>query len=261
MKDYEIMQPCPDCNSLSQVVDRLTYSTRRAERDKPAKMCPDCGLPRCPVCGTDVFHNRIYCSPSCKQKVYSSGSMNNFYGKKLIGQANGFFGKKHSDKTRDKMRKAHTVERRTEASERARKQWDDPKFRESQGKTSFGIFGWYNSSKVGMIYHRSSWERDYYMKLDQDPEVSYYETETINISYVFEGKERKYYPDVIVYFMDSSQKIVEIKPSYKLVEPKTQAKLEAARNWSKETGIEFELISLSRENYTAFDTGIDKVIP
>ena len=68
------------------------------------------------------------------------------------------------------------------------------------------------------IIYRSSWERLFMVYCDKKAEIWNWSSEEIKIPYMFEDKNRTYYPDFWVDMMDKNgrrvQKIIEIKPHY-----------------------------------------------
>lgn len=95
------------------------------------------------------------------------------------------------------------------------------------------ITGTYRSTKTGLLMQfRSSWEVEYMMLLDDDPSVHNYRYELPKIPYMdpVTRKDRIYHPDFIVYYIDGSMDIVEIKPFSKLKDPNVQAK----KRWTED---------------------------
>lgn len=115
-----------------------------------------------------------------------------------------------------------------------------------QGKQYFDYYnsrsGWYFSTKLNKkIYHRSNYERQTYKLLDKDDNVIHYETEPFRIPYNFDGINRNYIPDIIVYYEDFKTKLIEVKPSYKTKEEQNIKKFEAATRYCEENDFEFEV--------------------
>jgi hypothetical protein len=71
---------------------------------------------------------------------------------------------------------------------------------------------------------RSSWERTYMKQLDFDPQIVKWGSECIVISYYFQGKNRRYYPDFIYTNSNGETILVEIKPSRETRPPRKTKK-------------------------------------
>jgi hypothetical protein len=81
---------------------------------------------------------------------------------------------------------------------------------------------------------RSSWEAIFWLVM---PNIEY---ETIRVSYNFQNKNNIY----IIDFVDFQNKILyEIKPDSEKLNEKNLAKFEAAKNWAKNNGYIFEIIT------------------
>lgn len=124
-----------------------------------------------------------------------------------------------------------------------------------------------NSNKyVGSfpIVSRSSWELFFMKKLDLDPRVVRWASESLAIPYIspVDGKKHKYYPDFIVEFQTSKgivKEVIELKPmkeclpgtakkpkakAYQdMVYLKNQAKWEAAKVLCEDNGFNFRVLT------------------
>jgi len=127
------------------------------------------------------------------------------------------------------------------------KLWTDPKYRSELSTTMINLIisgeyrqpyshyvtGDYESikcgNKCGRAYHRSSWELIYYRYLDADIKVTKYISEPFKIKYEFNGSIKNYVPDILVWYNDNHQELVEIKPSGLLSQPQNMAKIKAAQ--------------------------------
>jgi len=121
---------------------------------------------------------------------------------------------------------------------------------------------------VENIFYRSSWERDAFMFLDNNPNVLRWSSEEIVIPYMRptqsgQIKKSKYYPDIYMEYKDRAGKLckelIEIKPKKqtspsrsrnaktKLYENqvyhKNLLKWEAADKWCKMRGIKFRILN------------------
>jgi len=123
-------------------------------------------------------------------------------------------GKPRSEETKAKQRKAWTPEKRREHGANM------SRIRVEQmlsGTVSLGNArhyhrGWIETQKGGRIFVRSSWERDYAKRLDEDPSVTSFRYEAYKIPYIFEGFRHTALIDFRVEFTDGSNMLVEVKP-------------------------------------------------
>ena len=101
--------------------------------------------------------------------------------------------------------------------------------------------------KVKQIIYRSSWERLLMVYCDRKDEILAWSSEEIKIPYVFEGKNRTYYPDFWLDLIDKDgnrqQKLIEIKPHYQRGWKVNKAKWQAAAEYAKENGMAFEVMT------------------
>lgn len=82
---------------------------------------------------------------------------------------------------------------------------------ENHGSKMGSIKGYHESDKVGIVPYRSQYELRAYKILDKRVEVKSYEVETISISYFYKSKIRKYYPDILVTYLNDLKEVIEIK--------------------------------------------------
>jgi hypothetical protein len=110
--------------------------------------------------------------------------------------------------------------------------------------------------------YRSSWEMTFMMFCDNNPSIQEWASEPLQIPYrdPLTGKATVYVPDFLISYIDKNQKkhveLIEIKPKNQtFIENvgkneynqaqyiKNQAKWAAARQWCKNKGINFRVIS------------------
>lgn len=115
---------------------------------------------------------------------------------------------------------------------------------------------------LGTPIYRSSWEFHVMKMCDENPAIQQWASESVKIPYrdPLTGKATVYVPDFLVVFVDRNNKkqaeLWEIKPlNQTLVEKvgknkynqaqfiKNQVKWEAARNWCKQNGLKFRIIT------------------
>jgi hypothetical protein len=142
------------------------------------------------------------------------------------GRIVGPVGFPHSKETRDKMSRIKT--------EAIRSGEFNPF---SQG--TCGYF-WSEKNQESLRY-RSLWEKSAYELLESMDEVASYEPEPFSIDYKFEGRTHRYVPDILVQYKSGRVELVEIRPSWRLQQPKERAKFEAARKFCAEWGVPFRV--------------------
>ena len=114
-----------------------------------------------------------------------------------------------------------------------------PKFK--QGK--------YESTKTGKVLgYRSGLEEKLYKILDQHDGVSSFYSEPFHIDYVHKGQAHKYFPDLIVNFMDGTRQVWEVKPSNQTDLEMNKNKWKAAEDACKVRGWKFEVYTEQRIN-------------
>lgn len=107
-----------------------------------------------------------------------------------------------------------------------------------------GKEGKYHSTKMNRdLGYRSSWEKDYYEMLDNDPKVKQFFVECMKIPYFFNKKIRNYIPDILVIYEDGTKEIVEIKPVRMMNDAKNKAKFAAAEWIRKNSSYKFRIIN------------------
>lgn len=130
---------------------------------------------------------------------------------------------------------------------------------------SQGIYEVQNPEKyvgVGKPRYRSSWELSVMNMCDNNPAISQWASESIKIPYKdpLTGKATVYVPDFLVVFVDNNKKkraeLWEIKPAKQAFKEsvgknkydqaqyvRNMVKWESARNWCKQNGIQFRIIT------------------
>ena len=98
---------------------------------------------------------------------------------------------------------------------------------------------------INRITYRSMWERRFMLYCDRSPNILRWSSEEMHIPYYFEedGKWHNYYPDFVVDTLDGRTIVVEIKPHYQRGHKKNKAKWKTAREYCKEHGYEFKVMT------------------
>ncbi|MCM3410213.1 TnsA endonuclease N-terminal domain-containing protein [Metabacillus litoralis] len=104
--------------------------------------------------------------------------------------------------------------------------------------------GKHNSSKMfKMIPWESTLERDFIKLLDFDPTVISFQSQPIRIDYLFQGKERKYYPDFLVKKNDYKNYIYEVKALNKTNEERNIVKFQVGRRYCLENNMKYVIVT------------------
>ena len=119
----------------------------------------------------------------------------------------------------------------------------------------------YVGKNASKIFFRSSWELAFMKWLDSNNAVLRWGSEELCIPYVspLDGKVHKYYPDMIIMYLNTAgavcKEIIEIKPhAQSVAKPKmsdhdarafvvNKAKWEYAADWAERNGAKFRIIT------------------
>ncbi|MEW4425873.1 WYL domain-containing protein [Paenibacillus pabuli] len=91
---------------------------------------------------------------------------------------------------------------------------------------------------------RSPLEERILRQLSEDPKIILLEVEPFRIPYELDGRIKNYIPDVLVTYSNKEIKLIEIKVSGDINDPKNQAKFKVARNFCEERGYEFIILGV-----------------
>ncbi|MFT9597475.1 TnsA endonuclease N-terminal domain-containing protein [Mesobacillus sp.] len=118
------------------------------------------------------------------------------------------------------------------------------KARKIKPSKKVSIRGKHRSQKMSsMIPWESTLERDYLKIAEFDSMITYISSQPISITYLFEGKEKTYFPDFLIKTRDFKEYLVEVKPESKKYLSENQIKFQAGMSYAKENGIEFRILS------------------
>lgn len=108
---------------------------------------------------------------------------------------------------------------------------------------SHHITGYHDSPKAGKVYHRSSYEKKAFLKLDEDDSVKTYFVEAVSVQYLNPEKQVfcTYLIDIKIDYIDGSSKLIEIKPAKWCEDLVNKAKFEATYKLASELGMTFEV--------------------
>lgn len=123
--------------------------------------------------------------------------------------------------------------------------WTDPKDPNKKKKKVAFKEGYFVSTKNfgKRMHYNSGWELDVYQILEKMDDVIAYEVEPLKIDYIFEGEERTYLPDLVVYFSNETKEIWEVKPSSQTNLAINEAKWLYCAEYCKNRGIKFTIIT------------------
>jgi hypothetical protein len=91
------------------------------------------------------------------------------------------------------------------------------------------------------VHYRSKQELLLFKRLDSNPDVVFYRVEPVWISYSYRQATRNYLPDVLIYYRDGTQTLVEYKPELYVKEEQNLAKWTAAKAWCLSKNRRFEV--------------------
>jgi TnsA-like endonuclease N terminal/NUMOD3 motif len=267
--------------ALEKIVERKRYGAlialRSLGRGRWEFLC-DCGKVKDIKSSHVQLGGTLSCGCQKKQRISTSRKKNwqdpeyakkqaEAIGRGMLGEKNPFYGKTHSEETKAKIAQVQRSREHhpcPEHSERMRKLWEegiafnkekagkrfsemnrknheDPNFRFRAYGRGWGNSGHHDSTKAGTVQYRSSWELAAYRILDEDHSVKSYIVEPFGVPYKFEGRDRNYYPDILIKYDNGFKKIIEVKPKIELQTPIIIAKIKALEVLCGELGIEFEI--------------------
>lgn len=189
------------------------------------------------------------------------------------GEGNPFFGKKHSNKTKELMSENHAdftgennplvkwlnedEKNREEYCQKMKEVWKNPNnakiLSERNSKSvesailngnhnpySNCLHGWYESKKFSTkFYYQSSYELKFLQFCESSSKITVLEKSKFVISYIDKnGKQRKYFPD----FLANGKILVEIKPESMLGYNNNEEKIQFAKKYCSENGLEYKLL-------------------
>ncbi len=99
------------------------------------------------------------------------------------------------------------------------------------------IAGEFYSDKLGRsVQHESGLELGMIQAFDRSEQVAYYQEQPFLIRYHFQGRKRKYYPDLFIATADGRGLLLEFKPTDAMALSINRAKADAARAWAHARG-------------------------
>lgn len=140
------------------------------------------------------------------------------------------------------------------ASKTFKKLWLDESFRENCTKRSSdnlknlwstkrnwigSIKGHFESKKSGLLPYRSSLELNAYTILENRDSVKSIEVEALEVPYLYKGKLRNYYPDILVTYNNGLKEVIEVKPEYFISKDKNIHKFLSCIDYCKSRDMKF----------------------
>ncbi len=102
---------------------------------------------------------------------------------------------------------------------------------------------WIKTKKCGKIFVKSSWEKMFAEKLDNNDNIETAQYEPIAIRYNYHGSKRNYYPDFLITTKSGKTVLCEIKPKKLLNYGKNKPKAAAGRKFCKKMGWYYQIIT------------------
>jgi len=94
-----------------------------------------------------------------------------------------------------------------------------------------------------MIYWESLLERDYIKTLEFDKDVVLFESQPLEIEYLYYGKKRSYFPDFLVTMRTEKVYLVEVKPEDKVEDEENKLKAEVGKMYCGEHDWEYKVVT------------------
>ena len=114
-----------------------------------------------------------------------------------------------------------------------RKQIKKKGYTSSNNKSKYKQGKFWSKKNQKEYVFRSAYELAYFHVLEEDEKVISYIVEPCQVSYRFNGAQRKYWPDLLVLYKDGSMKILEVKPEALVGTKQNQAKAAGCRLFIK----------------------------
>lgn len=118
----------------------------------------------------------------------------------------------------------------------------DSKFKKKRN-TAFKQGNFFSKKNNKTYFFRSGLEAEFYKLLESKKEIAKYAVESLEIEYHYEGKSRRYIPDILVEYANGKKELWEIKPKNQVKMPKNLAKWKAADEFCRKRNIEFMVLT------------------
>jgi hypothetical protein len=261
-----IQKNCLNCNKQFETKRNNTEYCSSSCSNTACKTHDDVKL-NCKECNKDftvkyIHRDKLFCSRSCatihqNKIMYSNNDVRNKISQTKKQQyASGevihpFIGKTHSKETKNKLSEIKITEGKWKGENNPAYGGQSKEVREKMSKTraeriqsgeiklSKGECVFFQKANKE-VFARSSWEKDYIEKIDEDQNIISAIFEPFVLPYYYD-QGRNYIPDILIIYKDGTKKLVEIKPSYFLDAEINKCKFAAAQKYCKEKGMIFEV--------------------
>lgn len=217
----------------------------------------------CKICGYKIFNNMKGIGSHLKHQHQMSISKyyDNFYLEtpedkicKQCGKTNNFCGidrgySKHCSKSCSNKDEINIIARTKGINKKEVKEKQSRSLSQRILDGTFKPFGknfktgyFFSNKNQRDYYYRSSYELLAYQKLELLPEVKTYDVEPFKIPYTdTKGIVRNYIPDILINYDEGLKELIEVKPENLLKDEIVQIKIESARQYYKDNGMNFNI--------------------
>ena len=223
------------------------YQGEKTIYEKPCLMCGK--IIR--VQGLYNFNKRKYCSKSCSAIHHKNNKWTDERKEKLKNKQ---INKVKSGEWKNPILYDGAIQKIKDTKEKNPKVWTIQE-RESRSKAmsaailngtrvipTYGKSGHYFSKKLNKkVFYRSMYELQAFKLLEKDNNVIFYKHEPFKIKYFYKNMVLNYIPDLLVKYVDGTQKIIEVKPNCKLKDEKNLKKFEYTRLFCDKNNYIFEI--------------------
>ena len=102
------------------------------------------------------------------------------------------------------------------------------------GPESAGAF--WSAKLARRVHYESSVEREILNVLERSDQIAYYQEQPFAIPYAFDGRSRRYFPDIFAATVDGRGLLLEVKPIPNMAISMNRAKADAGRSWANQHG-------------------------
>ena len=271
-----IIKTCLYCSAQFQTKRKDTQYCSSSCSNTACKTHDDVKL-NCKECNKEftikyVHRNKMFCSRSCatihqNNIIYSNDEVRNKISQTKKQQYSSgqvvhpFLGRSHSEETKNKLSEIKRIEGKWKGENNPAHGGQSKEVKEKMSKTraeriqsgeiklSRGESVFFKKANKE-VFARSSWEKEYLQKIDEDEKIISAIFEPFVLAYQYD-RQRHYIPDIFIIYTDGTKKLVEIKPSCFLDAQINKCKFAAAEKYCQEKGIIFEVWTEKSNPYLA----------
>lgn len=275
LRQEKLVKNCEHCAQ--------TFETKRKETKYCSSSCSNTACKThndvtlsCKECGSDfirkyIHRDKLFCSRSCatvhqNKIMFSDDEIKNKISETKKRQyetgevVHPFLGKNLTEEHKQKLSDIKTKEGRWKGENNPAYGGQSKEVREKMSKTradriqsgeiklSKGEYIFFQKANKE-VFARSSWEKDYIQKIDQDQNIISAIFEPFVLAYQYD-RQRHYIPDILIFYKDGTKKLIEIKPSCFLDAEINKCKFSAAQKYCEEKGIIFEVWTEKNNPYS-----------